>query len=174
MYGNKKYQIMRARAGRQMRSMGFDYYQDNSELGKTFFGRLIHDVGATVLKAAVQPFASFSNTTKYSNIFHPVLQTGAGQAVNKVIDVMDMVGHTAGKAFTSAVTEGLVNVKSKPYTPPVVPGGAGAMPGNNGTGVAPDLNNSTPEAMLLNQLGRNAITRKITFDIDSLAKYIKQ
>lgn len=161
---------MRARAGRQLRAIGMD----NPALGKTFFGKILHDVGATVVKAVVQPFASFSNTTKYSNLFHPVLQTGAGKAVNKVIDVADLVGHTAGKAFTSAVTEGLVNVKSKPYTPPVTPGSAGAAPGNNGTGVAPDLNSSTPEASLQMQLGRNAITRKITFDINSLTKYLPQ
>lgn len=159
---------MRSTIGRQMRSNAM--YQDGT-MGKTKIGKFLHDVGATTLKAVVQPFASF---TKYSNpandtkhIFNPVMQTKVAATIDKGVNILNTVGHVAGKAFTSAVTEGLINIKTpKSPTTPIVPGagapGSGPVPGNLNT------NSTTP----VEALGRNKLYRKLTFDINSLIQYI--
>jgi len=71
---------------------------------KTAAGKILHDVGATALKAVVQPFKSFSNTKKYDNIFNPKLQTKTFATLNKGIDKLDDLGHAVGQAYVGKKT----------------------------------------------------------------------
>jgi len=80
--------------------------------GKTALGRIFHDIGATALKAVVQPFKSFSNVEKYDKIFNPTMQTSVGKVTGAVVDKLDNLGHSVGKAYTQSVSGGIVNFDS--------------------------------------------------------------
>jgi len=80
--------------------------------GKTDLGRVIHDVGATVLKAVVQPFASFVDSGEDNKIFNPDYQTKTFEKIDSVVNVFNDIGHSLGKAVTSSYTGGAVTFDS--------------------------------------------------------------
>lgn len=142
------------------------YYGNNSELGKTWFGRVLHDVGATTLKAVVQPFKSFSNTDKYDKIFNPVMQTKTFTTLNKGINVLDSVGHAAGKLVTSAYTAGISDMlikKTQPKTqqPQDIQQAQAMASGSPSASASASASDLLQKQELIDQYGRTKVIRLI-------------
>jgi len=140
----------------------------DSQLGKTWFGRVLHDVGATVVKAAVQPFKSFSNVEKYDKIFNPKLQTKAFSTLNKGIDVLDSVGHAAGKMVTSAYTAGLSDMlikkaqaKTQTQQAQEVQQAQAMASGSPSASASASANDLLKKQELINEFGRTKTIRQL-------------